>query len=122
PDLFSLDELPVAIAPGDGDDGIWTGSLVPDHGSDARIFYTSTAEPNFGIGRVRVATPVADDWIEWRKGEVVAEAPTDLDVIAYRDPFLKAEPDGWRMFLAGGLADGTATALSYTSPDLEKWH
>ena len=30
PDLLSLEELPVAISPGDGDGGIWTGSLVVD--------------------------------------------------------------------------------------------
>ena len=29
-DLLSLEELPVAIFPGDGDGGIWTGSLVVD--------------------------------------------------------------------------------------------
>jgi len=26
--LFELTHLPVALAPGDGDDGIWTGSLL----------------------------------------------------------------------------------------------
>ena len=25
PDLLSLEELPIAIAPGDGDGGVWTG-------------------------------------------------------------------------------------------------
>lgn len=120
-DLFSLTELPVAIAPGDGDDGIWTGSLVLDEAGDARIFYTSTTQPNFGIGRVRVATPADDGWISWNKGGFVADAPESLDLIAYRDPFLVKEPVGWRMFLAGGIADGTAAALSYRSPDLEEW-
>lgn len=120
-DLFSLSELPVAIAPGEGDDGIWTGSLVTDDAGDTRIFYTSTAQPNIGIGRVRVATPVDDEWIEWRKGAFVADAPAELDIIAYRDPFLVKEPEGWRMFLGAGLADGTATALSYYSADLDTW-
>jgi len=120
-DLFSLTELPVAIAPGEGDDGIWTGSLVTDDAGGTRIFYTSTVQPDIGIGRVRVATPDADDWISWSKGEVVAEAPEDLDIIAYRDPFVVREPDGWRMFLGAGLADGTATALSYRSTDLDAW-
>ncbi|KRE21839.1 glycosyl hydrolase family 32 [Agromyces sp. Soil535] len=119
-DLFSLTELPVAIAPGEGDDGIWTGSLVADNGR-ARIFYTATTQPDIGIGRVRVATPDDEGWIAWSKGAVVAEAPAELDIIAYRDPFVVKEPDGWRMFLGAGLADGTATALSYVSTDLERW-
>jgi beta-fructofuranosidase len=121
PDLFSLTELSVAIAPGEGDDGIWTGSLVTDDAGRTKIFYTSTVQPDIGIGRVRVATPDDDGWIHWSKGDVVAEAPDELDVIAYRDPFVVREPVGWRMFLGAGLADGTATALSYWSDDLDEW-
>ncbi|KHK96579.1 glycosyl hydrolase family 32 [Microbacterium mangrovi] len=120
PDLLSLAEGPVAIAPGDGDDGIWTGSLVQD-GDDVRIFYTATSMPDFGIGRIRVAIPEADDWNSWQKGATVAEAPAGLDIIAYRDPFLVKEDDEWRMFVGAGLRDGTATALSYVSDDLDNW-
>ena len=87
-----------------------------------RVFYTSTTQPDIGIGRVRVATPDDEDWIAWSKGAVVAEAPAELDIIAYRDPFVRAgarrvadvprRPDS---------ADGTATALSYRSGDLAGW-
>ena len=120
-DLFSLTELPIALAPGEGDDGIWTGSLVTGDDARTRIFYTATTQPDIGIGRVRVATTDDDDWIAWTKGAVVAEAPAELDIIAYRDPFIVKEPDGWRMFLGAGLADGRATALSYRSADLDAW-
>lgn len=120
-DLLSLEELPVAIAPGEGDDGIWTGSLVIDDAGDARVFYTSTTTPDFGIGRVRVASPVDEDWIGWRKGEFVVDAPAGLDVLAYRDPFVRREGDRWRMFVGAGLTDGTAMALSYVSDDLDSW-
>jgi beta-fructofuranosidase len=120
-DLLSLRELPVAIAPGDGDGGIWTGSIVSDDDGGARAFYTSTAQPDIGIGRIRVAEPVDDSWITWRKGDVVAEAPAGLDVVAYRDPFLKKEPEGWRMFVGAGDSAGKAMALTYTSPDLTTW-
>lgn len=120
-DLLSLRELPVAIAPGDGDGGIWTGSLVTGEDGGTRIFYTSTSEPNIGIGRVRVATPDDDGWISWSKGAFVVDAPAGLDLIAYRDPFLREDPDGWRMFVGAGAADGTAMALSYRSDDLAAW-
>lgn len=120
-DLLSLRELPVAIAPGDGDEGIWTGSLVTDEEGATRVFYTSTSRPNIGIGRVRVATPLDGEWIEWEKGDFVADAPPGLDIIAYRDPFVIRDADCWRMFLGAGLADGTATALSYRSTDLANW-
>ena len=121
PDLLSLRELPVAITPGDGDDGIWTGCLVVDDQGEARIFYTSISTPDFGIGRIRIATPGDDDWLTWVKGDIVVEAPDDLDLIAYRDPFVRREGDGWRMFVGAALRDGTAAALSYTSDDLRQW-
>jgi beta-fructofuranosidase len=121
PDLFSWTELPVAIAPGDGDDGIWTGSLVTDDDGATRIFYTSTVLPDFGIGRVRVAMPDDPAWLRWSKGDIVAEAPEGLDLIAYRDPFLVRDPDAWRMFVGAASRDGTAMALCYRSDDLQTW-
>ena len=121
PDLFTLEELSVAIAPGEGDEGIWTGSLVTDDTGSTRVFYTSTSQPDIGIGRVRIANPDDDDWSAWTKGSFVADAPRELDIVAYRDPFLLRETAGWRMFLGAGLADGTATALSYRSENLESW-
>ncbi len=121
-DLLSLRELPIAISPGDGDDGVWTGSLVVDENRDARVLYTSVSTPDFGIGRVRSATPTADDWVRWRKGPVVACAPDELDLVAYRDPFVRREGERWRMFVGAGRRDGTAMALTYVSDDgLDTW-
>lgn len=120
-DLMSLTELPVAIAPGDGDDGIWTGSLVVDDEGQAHVFYTATTQPDIGIGRIRHAVATRGDFISWTKGAVVAEAPEGLDLIAYRDPFVVRDRDAWRMFVGAGGADGTAMALSYRSDSLEDW-
>ncbi|GAB3878762.1 glycoside hydrolase family 32 protein [Terrabacter terrigena] len=121
PDLVSLAELPVAIAPGEGDDGIWTGSLVQGDDGQARAFYTATTAADFAIGRVRVATPSDPGWVSWRKGPVVVEAPAGLELLAYRDPFVVREGEGWRMFVGAAGADGTAMALGYRSADLDTW-
>ncbi|GEP48043.1 hypothetical protein MSA03_15510 [Microbacterium saccharophilum] len=119
-DLLSLREKQVAIAPGDGDDGIWTGCIVGT-GRSARAFYTAISTPDFGIGRVRVAHPVDDQWTVWAKDDVVVHAPEGMDLIAFRDPFIRREADGWRMFVGGADRDGTARALTYTSRNLEEW-
>jgi beta-fructofuranosidase len=121
PDLFTFEHLPIAIAPGDGDDGIWSGSLVTDEAGAATIFYTSVSVPEFGIGRVRTAVPVDDSWLTWKKGPIVAEAPADLDLIAYRDPFVFRDGDRWRMFVGAALTEGVAAAVSYSSSDLSTW-
>lgn len=120
-DLLSLKRLPEALVPGDGDDGIWTGSLIADEGGINRIFYTSVQQPDIGIGRVRVATTTDAALASWEKGAVLIEAPKDLDVIAYRDPFVFRDGNSWRMLVGAGLADGTAAAIGYTSPDLVNW-
>ena len=75
PDLVTLTEHGVVIAPGEGDDGIWTGSLVTDEDSRPVVSSTSTSVPDLGIGRVRRATPDDDTWTTWTKGPIVAEAP-----------------------------------------------
>jgi beta-fructofuranosidase len=120
-DLLSLTEREPAILPGEGDDGIWTGSLVRLPEGD-RVFYTSVSIDDVAIGRVRVARPIDDSWDSWAKQDgVLVEAPTNLDLVGYRDPFLRRDSDAWRMFLGAGDTTGRALALSYTSPDLETW-
>lgn len=120
PDMLSLEEKPIAIAPGDGDDGIWTGCIATD-GSEARAFYTAISTPDFGIGRIRVADPDDASWQDWSKGDVVVEAPPELDLIAFRDPFVRRDGDHWRMFVGAAGRDGTAMALTYASRDLASW-
>lgn len=120
PSLFEMVETDVALSPGEGDDGIWTGTLV-GQGMEARIFYTSIRTPNFGIGKVKTAHPQDKDWRCWNKGQVLVEAPLDLDLIAFRDPFIRRDEFGWRMFLGGADRAGNAMALSYFSEDLDHW-
>jgi beta-fructofuranosidase len=113
-------EQPIALAPGDGDDGIWSGSLALD-GDDARTFYTSVQQPDISIGRVRTATPGDRAWREWTKNDIVVEAPAELDLVAFRDPFVFKHEDQWRMLVGAGLANGVAAAASFVSDDLRHW-
>lgn len=120
PDMVAWTEQGVAVAPGDGDDGVWSGSIVTDAGGAATMFYTSVAEPDLGIGTVRTATPDDASWNSWTKGGKLMTAP-ELGVVAYRDPFVFRDGGQWRMFVGAGLEGGTAAAVSYSSPDLKQW-
>jgi|GEM_PF-577201 len=120
PDLIAWTEHGIAVPPGDGDDGVWSGSIVTDSDGRAIMFYTSVTEPDIGIGTVRTATPDDDSWDSWTKGSKLMTAPGP-DVIAYRDPFVFRDGGRWRMFVGAGLDGGTAAALSYSSADLAEW-
>lgn len=120
-DLLSLRELPAAIATGQGDDGVWSGSVVVPKSGEPCAFYTSTRQSNYNIGSIRTARCRDDDWLRWAKGPVVVEAPSELDLRAFRDPFVTTDGDGWRMYVGAGSAGGTAMVLTYHSPDLDKW-
>ncbi len=119
-DLLHFETLPVALSPGDGDDGVWTGSIAHDE-TGSTIFYTSVQTPAFNIGTIRSARPADPEWRQWVKGPVVVEAPPDLDLVAYRDPFVFRDGAVWRMFVGGALAEGAAAILSYSSTDLHSW-
>jgi beta-fructofuranosidase len=120
PDMIAWTEQGIAVAPGDGDDGVWSGSIVTGADGAATMFYTSVTEPDIGIGTVRTATPDDASWNSWTKGPKLMTAP-DLGIVAYRDPFVFRDGEQWRMFVGAGLEDGTAAAVSYSSEDLSEW-
>jgi beta-fructofuranosidase len=121
-DLVSFVEAPTALMPGEGDDGIWSGSLSITADGSPRILYTSVSESSPALGRIRSATTSDPDWIRWDKGPVVAEAPPGIHARAFRDPVVLPEGDTWRMIVGAALAGGTAAAVGFSSPDGIVWH
>ena len=120
-DLVRWRHLPVALAPGDGDDGVWSGSAVVDERGPV-LLYTSVRDGQLDLGRVALARPLDGDLVGWRKhaGKPVLEPPPDLGLAHFRDPFVWGRPGDWSMLVGAGLAGGGAV-LRYTSPDLEEW-
>ena len=124
PDLLHWTERPVALAPGDGDAGCWSGSVVTGEGDETVLFYTAVNDPpDFHVGRVRTARPTGADLDAWVKDPNVAvELPAGVTARTFRDPYVVAEDGRWWMLVGAGLADGTATALAWRSDDLRTWH
>lgn len=127
-DLLTWSERDIALFPGDGDDGAWSG-CVTDIGGETHMFYTSVTLPRFGIGRVREAKPADETWDTWTKqaGTVVA-APEHLNVIAFRDPFVfwDRSSDCWRMLVGASLQEhdgqpAAAAILSFISDGGQDW-
>ncbi|MCB0905971.1 MAG: glycoside hydrolase family 32 protein [Nocardioidaceae bacterium] len=120
PDLVTWTEEPVALAPGDGDGGLWSGCVVTSAEGEGRLFYSTVDVAAPSISRVRDATPRDPSWRTWDKGDVVVTAP-DLDLVEFRDPFVLRDGDDWRMVVGGGTAAGVGLAMSWTSADLVTW-
>lgn len=134
-DLMTWRELEPVLAPGEGDDGVWSGSLVKD-GAQAQIFYTSMENSSLGVGAVRSAVPRDQTWSTWDKNPAtLVGAPESPRVSAFRDPFVFRDPqDGrWRMLMGASLPDdadpavagsadkAVAAVLGYVSDDLKSW-
>lgn len=119
-DLITFEDRPVALEPGDGDHGVWTGSLIVNEG-EPTIFYTAVSESHLDAGRVRTAQPRDSSWDAWLKGPVVVDTPVDSGIVAFRDPFVMRDGEGWRMFVGGSARSGEALALTYVSDDTVTW-
>jgi beta-fructofuranosidase len=117
-DLVSWVEQPVALTPGDGDQGCWSGCIVA--GAEV-MFYTSVNEPDPALGRVRIARPVDDTWQRWTKGPFVVDVPDEVPARSFRDPFVWRDGERWRMLVGAELRGGTGAVLTYTSHDLTGW-
>lgn len=121
PTLTGWQEQDIALAPGDGDDGVWSGSLTIDDAGQTRIFYTAVSTPDYAVGRVRVATPDDPAWNTWNKGPVVVTAPESTAATAFRDPFVFRDAGKWRMLVATALPGNIGAASCFSSTDLERW-
>ena len=111
----------IALAPGEGDDGVWTGSLVLDPAGEAHILYTSIETSTMNMGVIRFARPLDSSWRQWTKGDIVIRPPEGLGLTSFRDPFVQREGEGWVMHVGAGSDTGVAMALRYRSDDLTSW-
>jgi beta-fructofuranosidase len=118
-DLLHWQMEPVALTPGEGDDGCWSGCAVIGEDGQPVLFYTSAQGPDHQLGRIRVAR-LAQSNTHWVKGEVVATAmkPT---IRVFRDPVVFRDGDRWRMVVGAGTTDGTAGAEVFSSDGLGSW-
>jgi beta-fructofuranosidase len=119
-DLVTWQEHGIALAPGEGEVGCWSGSVVFD-GDVPTILYTRITSDDWGRGQVALARGSAD-LAAWRSdASVIDGPPAGLDTIAFRDPYVSRADDGWRMIVGAELPGGIAAALQYRSDDLAGW-
>ncbi|WP_448623830.1 glycoside hydrolase family 32 protein [Geodermatophilus sp. URMC 64] len=120
PDLVRWAWVGTALAPGPGEDGCWSGSVVVADGVPV-IVYTSVRAGALDLGAVALATgdPAWRTWTPDPAGPVLPGPPPGLR--HFRDPFVFRDGGTWRMVVGGGRDDGTAVALQYSGSDLRHW-
>jgi beta-fructofuranosidase len=121
-DLVHWEHLPVALAPEPGtadEDGCWSGCAVDDGGVPTLIY---SGNRN-GVQRACVATST-DGLLTWQKhpaNPVIAEPPTGLHLVAFRDHSVWREDGAWYQLIGAGLEGQGGAALLYRSADLRAW-
>lgn len=117
-DLLHWKAEPIALSPGDGDDGCWSGCAVIGYDGRPTLFYTAAGGADHQLARIRSAR--LSDSGDWVKGRVVADAQRPSTRL-FRDPMVFRDGDRWRMVVGSGTRDGIAEIDTFLSDDLESW-
>ena len=125
-DLVRWTHVQDALAPSPGgpdSTGCWSGCVVDDGGVGTAVYSGLKRMSDFGAETVCLARG-DDDLVRWRKDErnpVLAGPPAGLELIAFRDPFVWREEDGWSMVIGAGLKGAGGAVLLFRSIDLVEW-
>lgn len=125
-DLVRWTHLQDALAPspeGPDSGGCWSGCVVDDEGVPTAVYSGLTRMSDFGAEAVCLARG-DDELVRWRKDErnpVLADPPAELELVAFRDPFVWREEDGWSMVIGAGLKGEGGAVLRFRSADLVDW-
>lgn len=123
PDLGTWTYQGIALTPG-VDEGCWSGTVAVHQGKPAAMLYTSVRGETWHIGAVCIAKATDDSWNTWQKGEVVLQVPDDLELTAFRDPYVFEDESGFHLLMTAGFPDGTGAILVFDSsaqPDEENF-
>jgi len=124
-DLTDWTELDVALrpgAPGSVDsEGIWTGSVIVSDGG-WHAFYTGVTP---GGQQVICRATSADGtvWTKHTNNPISTSNLSHYDPVAWRDPFITRDRDGYRMLLTTRTEGphGRGAVVEQTSTDLNTW-
>jgi beta-fructofuranosidase len=125
-DLVTWTEHPPAFGPSpDGPDagGCWSGCVVDDDGVPTAVYSGLERPSPFGAESVCLARGDAglERWEKDPRNPVLAGPPPGLDLVAFRDPYVWREEDGWSLVMGAGVRGEGGAALLYRSADLLAW-
>lgn len=123
-DLVQWKEEKIALSPSPGFDsfGVWSGTTIKDAAGKPVVVYTGVNGAKAGIGVAFSPDDALVNWEESTSNPVIAEAPTDIKNLDFRDPFLWKEGGTYYMIVGSGLQFGGGGYLfTYKSTNLTTW-
>ncbi len=124
PDLVNWSEEKIALAPKEGfaSKGTWSGTTFFDDNSEPVIAYTGVNGVFAGIGIAYPEDSSLNDWLLSDENPVIPAAPTNVNHLDFRDPYIWKEADTYYMVVGSGLQNnGGGILFTYTSSDLSNW-
>ena len=124
PDLVNWTEEKIALAPQEGfaSKGTWSGTTFFDDNNKPIISYTGVNGAIAGIGMAYPTDVSLNDWVLFEDNPVIPAAPTNINHLDFRDPYVWKEGDTYYMVVGSGLKNnGGGTLITYTSSDLINW-
>ncbi len=115
-DLVRWEHLPIALAPEDGESGVWSGSAFIGPNGVPKLFYTSIRDgkPANLYAEQHVAVPVGPELIHWERHPanpiLLPEDHPGFTVEEWRDPFLFRHGADTFMVLAARIIEGDSTS------------
>lgn len=119
-DLLKWEEIDYAFGPEASYDkaGTWSGAVVVEE-ETLHTFYT-------GVDGVKasIANATSLDGVNFSKNPsnpLIPAAPTDVNHMDFRDPYLWKEGSTWYMIVGTGINNVGGGVFLYSSSDLENW-
>lgn len=125
--LIDWHEEAFAIEPTNEEIGCWSGSAIIDADQLVLIYTQIPNLPNHDYNQAFISSATSDkELTRWRrrslKNALIAGPPQDIKLIAFRDPFVWRDKDGWKAVIGAGIRGYGGAMLQYSSSDLETWN
>ncbi len=124
PDLVNWKEENIVLAPEEGfaSKGAWSGTTFFDHDDHPVIAYTGVNGIIAGIGLASPTDTSLNAWLPHDDNPIIPSAPSDINHLDFRDPYVWLEDETYYMIVGSGLRNnGGGILMTYTSDDLTDW-
>ena len=124
--LIDWQEEALAIEPTNEEIGCWSGSAIIDDGQLVLIYTQIPKLLNHDYNQAFISSATSNkELTRWQRrsleNTLISGPPQNLDLIAFRDPFVWSDKDGWKAVIGAGIREYGGAMLQYSSSDLETW-